>query len=191
MPRTSPTDRGSWHHFEACILGELFISPCPFPTRVLAQVAPSSPASVGRSIPFIIFHIFSSPLCVCVYFPVTGSLKSAINTALQRAGTWRGTDGYLHPLFTQPEAPVRLQFSFPQFPFSWLFFDDISSPLRARSSFLLSQGQAGLGFPNRSDRSLVTATVCGGNGGREGGGMERMQVGGGCKEIKGRREHAI
>lgn len=38
---------------------------------------------------------------LCVYFPVTGSLKSAINTALQRAGTWGGTDGYLHPPFTQ------------------------------------------------------------------------------------------
>lgn len=50
------------------------------------------------------------------------------------------------------------------------------------SLLLLSQGQAGLGFPNRSDRSLVTAAVKERNGGGEWG--EDMQGG----RVQGGRE---
>lgn len=77
-----------------------------------------------------------------------------------------GTDGQIShgehrfPSFSPPHLEQFL------FNFSILLFQSFRLscvPLlgAAGSPLLLSQGQAGLSFPNRSDRSLVTATVNG------------------------------
>lgn len=77
------------------------------------------------------------------------------------------------PPFTQPAAPVHLHFSFIPILLALL----LSSRHPAGSSLLLSQGQAGLGFPSMSDRSLVTATVSGGHGGKRDAGWDAGRKG--------------
>lgn len=57
-----------WRSFYSLpfILGDFFISPCPFMTSVLARVAPSSPTAVGHRIPFIASHVFILCLGSCL-----------------------------------------------------------------------------------------------------------------------------
>lgn len=145
------------HHFQS-----------PFPTVVLAHVLFDT---VPNSL-FFIFHIFSLSL---QSYSLQLILLSRKKLRERRDGGWtdraRRTP---YPCFH----PICSTLSIYSFVAVLSALLSSSSP-PAGSSLLLSQGQAGLSFPNRSDRSLVTATVDRGDGGRERRGVR--VAGGGCK----------
>lgn len=122
---------------------------------VLAHVAPPFPATHGQSIPFFPFFLFNS-----LFF----LHQESAMIILLSAETDRRS---LLLLSIRPRHPVcpRLQF------FSFLppWKKKINSLV---SRLLLSQRQAGLGVPSRSDRSLITATVSRGGDGGGGGGVQ-------------------